>query len=76
MDTGQHIEERGLARTVRTDDADDLAFMDIEIDGLQRMQAAEILAQSAHLQQRRTLIGRLHERSESAGLLSCPNSAS
>ena len=57
MDTGQHIEERGLARTVRTDDADDLAFVDIEIDGLQRMQAAEILAQPAHLEQRRTVIG-------------------
>ena len=49
MDAGQDIEECRLARAVRADDADDLARLDIEVDGLQRMQAAEILAQSAHL---------------------------
>ena len=57
MDAGQDIEERRLARAVRADDADDLARIDIEIDGLQRVQAAEILAQPAHLQQRRAVIG-------------------
>ncbi len=52
MDAAQHVEERGLARTVRADDAGDLAFVHIEVDGLQRVQAAEVLAQPAHLEQR------------------------
>src|SRR5687768_3496636 len=43
VDPGQHVEERGLARAVRSDQAVDLALTDREGDVLQRLHAAEAL---------------------------------
>src|SRR5690606_7120845 len=48
----QHIEQRGLAGAVRTDQADQLAFRHVHADAVERLEAAEALADVANLEQR------------------------
>src|SRR5690606_4510315 len=50
IEAGQHVEQRGLARAVRADQAVDLARANVEADLGQRTQAAEPLAQAFCLQ--------------------------
>ena len=52
VDAAEAIEEGGLARAVRADDADDAVRADAEIDLLHGLQPAEGLAQVARFQQR------------------------
>src|SRR6185295_13227116 len=44
VDDGQHVEQRGLARAVRSDQAVDLSVSDAEADIGQRLHAPEALA--------------------------------
>ena len=46
------IQQRALARTARTDDADDFAAFDVQIDALKHLVAAESFAQSLDLYSR------------------------
>ncbi len=41
VDAGDHVEQRGLAGAVRADHADDLVLVDVEVELVQRAQAAE-----------------------------------
>src|SRR5262249_62233300 len=47
VDAGDDIEQRGLARAVRPDEPDDLSLLDVEIDGIERDEAAEAAGQFA-----------------------------
>jgi hypothetical protein len=47
IEPGHEVEQRGLAGTVRADDADQLAFGEVEIDGVHRGEAAEAARQPA-----------------------------
>src|SRR5207253_3070266 len=51
VEPGDHVEERGLPRSVRTDDADDLALLDVQVQLGQGGQAAEALGQAGDLEQ-------------------------
>src|SRR5262249_57855399 len=44
---GDDVEEGGLARAVRPDEADDLAVVDVEIDRIERNEPAEAAGQAA-----------------------------
>jgi hypothetical protein len=50
VDPGEHVEERGLARAVRADQADDRAGRDREVDVVDRDQPAELLADIYRMQ--------------------------
>ena len=52
VEPGDHVDQRGLARAVRSDQADDLALAHVEIDPVERLHAAELLGDAAHAQQR------------------------
>ena len=41
VDTGEKVEERGLAGTVRTDEGDDLALVDVQVDVRKGLEAPE-----------------------------------
>src|SRR5262249_1403521 len=47
VDAGDDIEQRGLTRAVRPDEPDDLALLDVEIDAIERDEAAEARGQFA-----------------------------
>src|SRR6185312_9022331 len=49
---GEAVDQRALARPVGTDEADALAFFDIERDVVERDEAAEMLAEATNLEQR------------------------
>src|SRR5581483_475071 len=51
VDAGEHVEEGGLARSVRPDDGRDVSFLEDEIDRVQGGEAAEALADPARLEQ-------------------------
>ena len=57
--SGQQIDERGLAGTIRPDQTDARATRQIEIDLLRHRQRTEILAQTTDFEDR---IGFAHER--------------
>ena len=46
----QQVERRGLARAVGADDAEDHALADAEADVVDRLEAAEVLRQTAHFE--------------------------
>src|SRR5205814_4055151 len=46
------VEQRRLAAAVRSDDAEDLALVDIERNAFDRMDAAELLGEIAHFEHR------------------------
>src|SRR5262245_48099028 len=48
---GHAVDERALARSVRTNQAEALAGLDIQIDALQRDEAAEAFRQASYLEQ-------------------------
>src|SRR5690606_30648357 len=48
-ETRQDAHRRGLARTVRAEKADDLTLADFELDVVERLDWAELLAQAARL---------------------------
>src|SRR5712692_9222370 len=52
VDPGEHVEERGLARSVGTDDRGDVTFLEREVHRVQRGQPAEALAHGPGLEQR------------------------
>ena len=47
---GNDVDQRGLARTVGPDQAENLALAHVEIDARQRLQSAEALGDGAHFQ--------------------------
>src|SRR5438067_8401293 len=47
------MEESRLARSIRTDQADDLAVVDVKIHMIDRSQAAERAGEAAHIEERR-----------------------
>jgi hypothetical protein len=49
---GDHAEQRGLAGAVGTDDAEDLALAQVEVDAVEGAQPAEPLGETAGLEQR------------------------
>ncbi len=51
VDTGQDLDEGGLARAVLTNDGEDLAPMQIERDVVERLGAGECLGDPLHLEQ-------------------------
>jgi len=47
-DSADRIDQRGLARAIGAEQGEDLALVDVEIDGLQRLQPALVgLAEAA-----------------------------
>ena len=53
VDAGDDVEQRGLARAVGTDEAQDLAALDREIDPVERGDAAELFGEPAHFEESR-----------------------
>ena len=53
VDAGDDVEQRGLARAVGADEAQDLAPLDREIDPVERGHAAEFLGEPAHFEESR-----------------------
>src|SRR5262249_37657990 len=47
VDPGDDVEQRGLARAVRPDEANDLAVVDVEIDRIERNEPAEAAGEAA-----------------------------
>src|SRR5216683_3864285 len=52
IEAGEDVEERGLARAVGPDDGGDAAFLEDEVDLVQRDQPAESLGDAARLEER------------------------
>src|SRR5690348_2069403 len=52
VDAGDHIEERGLAGAIWSNDAEDLAFLDRKIDAGERRDATELFAQATDIEDR------------------------
>jgi hypothetical protein len=56
VETGDAVEERRLSSTVRSDDADDGALIDLEVQLVDRQQPAEPLRDGACLEQRHDIV--------------------
>ena len=53
VETGQHVEERGLARAVRTDQGDDRTLGDLEVDIADCGETTELNGDATSVEQRR-----------------------
>src|SRR5581483_1825259 len=50
VESGNHIDRRGLAGAVRTDKAEDFPRNDMEAQAIERREAAEALHQACHIE--------------------------
>jgi hypothetical protein len=58
MHTGEHLDQRRLARAVLTHDGEDLSAMEVEGDVVERLGAREALREATHAKQRSLPAGR------------------
>ena len=72
VDAGDQVEERRLARAVRADHADDLALVDVQVEPVDHLQAAERLRDPLQLQELGT--GRFGYAGHTISTLDVPSS--